>query len=78
MTLVLIYDNIDVAGIIITDEFGPEVFDVSTGKSCQLPQLPDKRYAHTQVIFDNVVRIHLIFDILLLEWKLGLWRIVYQ
>ena len=73
--MILIYNNIDVTGIIITDDSGPEVFDVSIGKSCQLPQLPDNRYSHTQVIFDNIVSIHM--NIALLEWKVGLWRIVY-
>ena len=57
--LILIYDNnnVDVAGIIITDDIDAcyachtaEVLDVSTGKSCLIPQLPDKRTSHTQVI----------------------------
>ena len=54
----LIYDNnnVDVAGILITGGWNDdvlttaEVYDVSTGGSCELPQLPDKRYWHTQVI----------------------------
>ena len=52
----MIYD-IDVAGIIITGGIGAEmtaeVFDVSTGETCELPQLPDMREYHTQVIFDH-------------------------
>ena len=32
-----------------------EVFDVSTGESCQLPKLPDLSAYHTQVIFDIIL-----------------------
>ena len=61
----LIYDNIyvDVAGLIITggrnDEAGTsvEVFNIDSGHKCILPQLPDVRYYHTQVIFDNILSI---------------------
>ena len=57
---------IDVAGLLITGgssngEFltTAEVYDVSTGGSCEVPQLPDKRQGHTQVIFDkSIARIY--------------------
>ena len=46
-----------------------EVFDVSTGETCELPQLPDMREYHTQVIFDHTHE----YLYVLLEWKLDLW-----
>ena len=60
--------DVDVAGIIITGgigsndeaEYAAEVYDVFTGVSCEVPQLPDKRQGHTQVIFDkSIVRIRM-------------------
>ena len=59
--------DVDVAGIIITGGIGSndeadytaEVYDVFTGVSCEVPQLPDKRQGHTQVIFDkSIARIY--------------------
>ena len=52
-----------------------QLLNFSTGGSCEVSQLPDMRFYHTQVIFDNIVSIHM--NITLLEWKVGLWRIVY-
>ena len=49
-----------------------EVFDVFTGETCELPQLPDMREYHIQVIFDQKDD-YLYVNIVLLEWKLGLW-----
>ena len=74
---------IDVAGLLITggsnDEHltSAEVYDVSTGGSCEVPQLPDWRRYHTQVILDNIVSIYII-NIISLEWKHGLWWILYS
>ena len=50
--------DVDVAGIIITGgigsndeaEYTSEVYDVFNRVSCEVPQLPDKRQGHTQVI----------------------------
>ena len=46
-----------------------EVFNIDSGHKCILPQLPDQRYWHTQVIFDNIVSICI--KIISLEWKHG-------
>ena len=74
---------IDVAGLLITGgssngEFltTAEVYDVSTGGSCEVSQLPDMRFYHTQVIFDNIVSIYI--NIISLEWKYGLWWRYYS
>ena len=62
----LIYDDIFVdvvGGMIITGgangvaRNAAEVFEIGSGQKCILPQLPDKRYRHSQVIFDNIVSI---------------------
>ena len=74
---------IDVAGLLITGgsingEYltTAEVYDVSTGGSCEVSQLPDMRFYHTQVIFDNIVSIYI--NIISLEWKHGLWWRCYS
>ena len=80
----LIYDNndVDVAGILITGGWNDdvlttaEVYDVSTGGSCEVSQLPDMRFYHTEVIFDNIVSIYI--NIISLEWKYGLWWRYYS
>ena len=52
-------NDINILGIIITGGmaleawYSAEVFDVYTGESCQLSDLPKWIYKHTQVIFDN-------------------------
>ena len=56
-------EDFDIAGIIITggeyDSYynyelkTAEVYDVSTGQHCTLPDLPERRLGHTQVTFDG-------------------------
>ena len=43
-----------------------QLYDVSTGHQSTLTDLPDNRYGHTQVIFDNIVSIYI--NIMSLEW----------
>ena len=79
---------INVAGLLITGgssngEFltTAEVYDVSTGGSCEVSQLPDMRFYHTQVIFDNIVSIYIYHFIRMETWpvvELLLLKLVYN
>ena len=45
------------------------MIDVSSGQNCALPELPENRVGHTQVIFDNILIINInIVIIRMVSW----------